>query len=598
MLNQNLNITIRAFDKTSKAFNSAAKGIKAVAGSIFSLKTGLVAVAGVAGMGLLVKRSLDATDSLAKTARKIGVTTEALGQMRYAAELTGVSTSTMDMALQRFTRRAAEAAIGTGEAKGALKELGLSAGDLIKMPLDKQMIQLSKAFQDVETDADKVRLAMKLFDSEGVSLVNTLGLGEEALSEMFDEATAFGVAMSRNAASGVEEANDSITRLKTLMGGLTDQIVAALSPAITNLVTTLTTQLKRTIDENYGSVENFAKVIAEKLLTTLNELKTIVIDVSGKIADMFNKYKQFKGRKAFDEYKKQVNALNDRIVTLVQIQKRAGEGFGMFGGFKIMDRIKLSTMGVTATTEGLRAEIERLQQSYNNLLGQAQNYAVAASGTRLPSAVNSKDDEKELNKSQNKFKEYFSALKDQGKAEANWQGKMAHEKTNFVLGHLSSSMAGLAQHNKKAFKLQKHASIATAIINTFTGATKMLGATPFYPLNVALAAATIAAGTAQVAAIKAQSFDGGGFTGNGARAGGLDGKGGFPAILHPNETVVDHTKGGGNPVVVNQTINVTTGVQNTVKAEIQNMMPRIVDEAKAAVAVANQRGGAFARMMS
>ena len=159
-------------------------------------------------------------------------------------------------------------------------------------------------------------------------------------------------------------------------------------------------------------------------------------------------------------------------------------------------------------------------------------------------------------------------------------------------------MAGLAQHNKKAFKLQKHASIATAIINTFTGATKMLGATPFYPLNVALAAATIAAGTAQVAAIKAQSFDGGGFTGNGARAGGLDGKGGFPAILHPNETVVDHTKGGGNPVVVNQTINVTTGVQNTVKAEIQNMMPRIVDEAKAAVAVANQRGGAFARMMS
>ena len=31
----------------------------------------------------------------------------------------------------------------------------------------------------------------------------------------------------------------------------------------------------------------------------------------------------------------------------------------------------------------------------------------------------------------------------------------------------------------------------------------------------------------------------------GARAGGVDGRGGFPAILHPNETVVDHTKGGG-----------------------------------------------------
>lgn len=38
------------------------------------------------------------------------------------------------------------------------------------------------------------------------------------------------------------------------------------------------------------------------------------------------------------------------------------------------------------------------------------------------------------------------------------------------------------------------------------------------------------------------SFDGGGSTGTGARSGGVDGKGGFPAILHPNETVIDHTK--------------------------------------------------------
>ena len=36
------------------------------------------------------------------------------------------------------------------------------------------------------------------------------------------------------------------------------------------------------------------------------------------------------------------------------------------------------------------------------------------------------------------------------------------------------------------------------------------------------------------------AFDGGGYTGNGARSGGVDGKGGFPAILHPQETVIDH----------------------------------------------------------
>lgn len=44
------------------------------------------------------------------------------------------------------------------------------------------------------------------------------------------------------------------------------------------------------------------------------------------------------------------------------------------------------------------------------------------------------------------------------------------------------------------------------------------------------------------------SFDGGGFTGAGSRSGGIDGKGGFPAILHPNETVIDHTNGSAGGV--------------------------------------------------
>lgn len=50
------------------------------------------------------------------------------------------------------------------------------------------------------------------------------------------------------------------------------------------------------------------------------------------------------------------------------------------------------------------------------------------------------------------------------------------------------------------------------------------------------------------------SFEGGGFTGTGSRSGGMDGKGGFMAMVHPNETIIDHTKGqsaGGSGVTVN-----------------------------------------------
>ena len=51
----------------------------------------------------------------------------------------------------------------------------------------------------------------------------------------------------------------------------------------------------------------------------------------------------------------------------------------------------------------------------------------------------------------------------------------------------------------------------------------------------------------------------------------------------------------GAGVAVYQTINVTTGVQDTVKAEIANLMPQISDASKSAVLDARRRGGSFSR---
>jgi hypothetical protein len=93
------------------------------------------------------------------------------------------------------------------------------------------------------------------------------------------------------------------------------------------------------------------------------------------------------------------------------------------------------------------------------------------------------------------------------------------------------------------------------------------------------------------------SFEGGGLTGSGVRSGGVDGKGGFAAILHPNETVIDHTKGQLSGVVINQTINVTTGIQSTVRAEVMNLLPAISKASQNGVAEARLRGGQYARAL-
>jgi hypothetical protein len=64
-----------------------------------------------------------------------------------------------------------------------------------------------------------------------------------------------------------------------------------------------------------------------------------------------------------------------------------------------------------------------------------------------------------------------------------------------------------------------------------------------------------------------------------------------------NGNIVPNNQLGGGGVVVNQSIHVTTGVQQTVRAEIANLLPQISNAAKAAVADSRMRGGGFSKAM-
>ena len=62
-------------------------------------------------------------------------------------------------------------------------------------------------------------------------------------------------------------------------------------------------------------------------------------------------------------------------------------------------------------------------------------------------------------------------------------------------------------------------------------------------------------------------------------------------------SIIPNNELGGGGVTVNQTINVTTGVQQTVRNEIQTMMPQIQAASKQAVLDASRRGGSYANSM-
>jgi len=203
------------------SFQKADSGISKIKGAVARLAAGLAA-------GLAVKRIKDITeetarlgDQIAKTSEKLGVGAAALQELRHAAELTGIPTRTMDMALQRFTRRAAEAAKGTGEAKDALKQMGVrlkdSQGQL--RPTEELLGDVADAMAKTKGDGDRLRLAFKLFDSEGAALVNTLKGGKAALEEMRQEARDLGGIMDDELiALSVEYTDESLRATKALRG--------------------------------------------------------------------------------------------------------------------------------------------------------------------------------------------------------------------------------------------------------------------------------------------------------------------------------------------------------------------------------------------
>ena len=112
---------IRLEDKTKRAFKAIGKSLKKVTKAIFSMKTGLISAAGIAGLGYLIKRSLDATDEMAKMSRAIGVSVEELQALRHAAALGGLQSTQLDKAVQKLAINMADMSRGVGLAKDVLR---------------------------------------------------------------------------------------------------------------------------------------------------------------------------------------------------------------------------------------------------------------------------------------------------------------------------------------------------------------------------------------------------------------------------------------------------------------------------------------------
>jgi len=156
------------------------------------------------------------------------------------------------------------------------------------------------------------------------------------------------------------------------------------------------------------------------------------------------------------------------------------------------------------------------------------------------------------------------------------------DKTKFALDNMTTVFSTLGAQNKKAFEASKALAIASALVNTYQGATKALATYP-WPFGLIAAAAAVAAGMAQVAAIRSQQYSG--------RALGGPVMGGKPYIVGESgpELFTPATTGsitrnsdlqGGSPVNVTFTIiaNDTQGFDQLLTSR-QGVIKQIISDA-------------------
>jgi hypothetical protein len=137
-----------------------------------------------------------------------------------------------------------------------------------------------------------------------------------------------------------------------------------------------------------------------------------------------------------------------------------------------------------------------------------------------------------------------------GQMAAQW---LAYKLVQFAIGK-STAAAGAA-----GLALNAQAQSLMAGLNAFasTAAIPVVGP-PAAPAAMGAALAVTQPIAASISALTASaaiaSYDGGGFTGAGARIGGMDGKGGKLAMLHPREKVIDLTRGQGEGISISAPI--------------------------------------------
>ncbi len=251
--------------KLVRGLRRAERKVKAFGDSIrnLGLKTVALGAAILAPLAASARLFAGYGDSVAKMARRTGLSVEALSELQFAAGQSGVAVSDLENGVRRMQRTAFDAQRGLKSATDALAALGLSADALAGLSTEAQFKLLAERISRIEDPTRKAAIAMQLFGRSGTQLLPLFASGAHGIEVLQAEARRLGLTLSGEDAQAAEAFSDTLDRLWKVVRMGVFNIGSALAPTLEALAerfTRVAMAVSAWIKQNQGFIVSALKL--------------------------------------------------------------------------------------------------------------------------------------------------------------------------------------------------------------------------------------------------------------------------------------------------------------------------------------------------
>ena len=644
----------RFASKSQKDLSAASKSFDMLGTAAKRFLPALAAGAVVAA----VKNVTSAMDEIGKKADAIGIGTDALQELRAVAVSAGVSQGGLDKALEQLSKRLGEAEQGTGTAVKALEAMGLTAQELTGIPLDQALGVIADRFAKLQDATDRTAVSTQLFGREGVAMVNVLKGGASELEKARKRFRDLGVVIDEELIRNAEEMQDRFDAASTVIGAQFSTVLGRLAPllvraaenaaslaiAIADIVDavddfvsgndSVDIAIRETVISMGGEIRasqaleqqlarggKMSVEIARKKLeeararqeaakATLDQTRAQRLesdaykDAQEKIDRLSKSSRDFD----FEEAKRRLRAARPGGIGQEELQALAEQQLETINSQLLRAIAARDELLSEAAPEQLRDHLERATANVVRLqeaLEKAKDGVIDLGNPIKPVELPDRELKKTATQAPEKTAENLEAVKNEAV-----ELDQTIESLNQNLIEAFENMFSGTMKVEDAFK-KMAASIISDLLRIESQKLMQAGEGGLAGGLLGGLGQLLGGAGGFLSDLFGGDTDalGGGFLGIAGHAQGGTIQSGQPSIVgeHGRELFVPSSAGrilsvpqtkdalgGGGGVTVQQTINVSTGVQQTVRAEIQSLMPQIASASTQAVLNARRRGGAFA----